>query len=517
MKALIFQNPKSFLEKLRDSKIIHFNEFEEWREIYKDIYRDFSIMFINREDIKNPPKDYFRVTLYHSDPEKTRKNLIENYEAINSRYYNLHMFIPVKYFEKLIDESFSYKEFDFVHLSEISSEENIEWNLSLLRKFKKLTNEYRKHEGFTIRENINIEMNFNIVDEFKDNISWATILNFKELKWTLPLLLKYKNYIKFQDRKENYANGTYIEIGFSLNLETDWNVETIEAFLENWNWSELCLNKHINWDVELINKFLDKIDFDSLSSNCHLKWNTELIDAFKDKWNWQSLSGNPSLPWSITFMKKYHRYLKWNVQFNWYTDTGSKGQEVDTNYLPSISTNPGINWDVEMIKYGMKKIDFWRLARRGKLTLDVIKLIKKKLYRKENTGWVFHKSSDFSETESIYLTGWENLAKNNSFKLTEEIIMFLSENEITLTFSVGNLARGEGEYVTKKMKLIEIFNNSTFVNTDYIYSVIKDQKLKGYFINNDFINDDLWEKIIAPYSISNKTELLNEFKKIKNL
>ena len=65
------------------------------------------------------------------------------------------------------------------------------------------------------------------------------------------------------------------------------------------------------------------------------------------------------------------------------------------------------------------------------------------------------------------------------------------------------------------MKLIEIFNNSTFVNTDYIYSVIKDQKLKGYFINNDFINDDLWEKIIAPYSISNKTELLNEFKKIQ--
>jgi hypothetical protein len=145
IEEVIFQNPKSYLEKLRDSVILSNNEFEQWKDVYKDIYKNFAIMFINREDIKNPPKEYFRVFLYHSDPEKTRKNLIDNYEAINSRYYNLHMFIPSKYFEKLIDESFYHNEFDFVHLYELCLEPNIKWDLNLLRKFKKLTSEFRNH------------------------------------------------------------------------------------------------------------------------------------------------------------------------------------------------------------------------------------------------------------------------------------------------------------------------------------------------------------------------------------
>jgi len=518
MKELILKNPKSFLEKLRDSKIFHFNEFEEWRGIYKDIYRNFSIMFINEEDIKNPPKNYFRVTLYHTYPEKSRKNLIENYEAINSKYCNLDMFIPVRYFEKLVDESFSHNEFDFVHLSGLDSEHNIKWDLRLLQKFKKLISEFRKHEGLNINQYTNIELNFDIVEEFKDHINWASIIHFKELKWTLPLLLKYKHYIKFENRQV-YTNGPYVQMGFSLHLETDWNIKTIEAFLENWNWRELCLNKYINWDAELINKFLDKVNFDSLSSNYHLKWNTELIESFKDKWNWQILSGNPSLPWTLTLMKKYDYYWKWNVKLNYYyygNNYESEGQEVETNNHPSISTNYGINWNIEMITYGMNKLDFWRLARKGNLTLDIVKLIKKELYRKELTGWIFHKFSDFRETDDVYITGWENLGKNKSFKLTTEIINFLCINEITITNTVGNIAN-DGYYVSETVRLIELFKNSTFLSIHVIDFVIKNEKLLCYFINNNFINDELWEKIIAPYTISNKSELLNEFKKLKDL
>lgn len=517
IQEVIFQNPKSFLGKLRDSAIISFNEFELWKDVYRDIYKNFGIMFINREDIKNPPKDYFRVFLYHKAPEKTRKNLVDNYEAINSRYYNLHMFVPVKYFEKLIDESFSHNEFDFVHLTELCYQPSIKWDLRLLRKFKKLTTEFHIHEYLRIHSKMDIKLSYEIVEEFKDNIDWGSIIHFKELKWTLPQLLKYKNYIRFEEYKEYSGTGVYKEIGFSLNLKTDWNAQTIDALSECWKWSELCLNRYINWDISLINRFIEKVDFEAFSSNPHLEWNIELIEAFKDKWNWQTLSGNPSLPWSLKLLKKYNSHWKWNVEFDWYTDTGSEGQEVDSNYFPSISTNPGIIWDVEMINFGKKRLDFWRLARRGNLCLEVIKEINKELYRKEHTGWVFHKSSDFSETENIYLTGWENLAKNKLFKLSQEVVNYLYDNEIELTYSVGNLARGEGEYVTSTLKLIELFRNSTFVNEEFMKQVIQDDDLKAIFINNDFINDEIWEKIFAPYTLQNQEILLKKFEEIKGL
>lgn len=517
IEEVIFQNPKSYLEKLRDSAILSNNEFEQWKDVYKDIYKNFAIMFINREDIKNPPKEYFRVFLYHSDPEKTRKNLIDNYEAINSRYYNLHMFIPSKYFEKLIDDSFYHNEFDFVHLYELCLEPNIKWDLNLLRKFKKLTSEFRNHESLYINSNVNIKLNFKIVEEFKDDIKWGDIIHFKELKWTLPHLLKYKDYIKFEEYKEYSGTGVYKETGFSLNLRTDWNAKTIKSLSEFWNWSELCLNRYINWDISLINGFITKIDFEALSSNPHLKWNIELIETFKDKWNWQTLSGNPSLPWSLNLLKKYDSHWKWNVEFDWYTDTGSEGQEVETNYLPSISTNPGIIWNVEMIKFGKKRLDFWRLARRGNLCLDVVKNIKKELYRKEHTGWVFHEYSDFMTiTEKIYLTGWENLSKNHLFKLTPEVISFLYNNKIELTYSVGNLNK-DGSYVTSEFKLIEIFKNSTFINKECMKQVIQNDDLRAVFVNNDFVNDEIWGKIIAPYTLKNQKELLINFKKIKGL
>jgi hypothetical protein len=47
--------------------------------------------------------------------------------------------------------------------------------------------------------------------------------------------------------------------------------------------------------------------------------------------------------------------------------------------------------------------------------------------------------------------------------------------------------------------------------------VIQDNDLRAFFINNDFINDEIWEKIIAPYTLKNQKSLLNKFKKIKRL
>lgn len=505
LQKVIFQNPRAFLEKLNKSKTLSYDEFEKW----KDIYNKFRIFHSNTQIPIPIPRNYFYVKAYWKEEAEVIKYLADNFEAKGLR-------VPIKNLEQILTVFLEFEQYKFIQLSSFCGQPNIKWNLKLLRKIKNISNN-RPHEYFKITSNTNIKLNFKIVEEFKDDIKWGDIVFFKELKWTLPKLLRYKNYIKFQNYQEYSANGVYREMGFSLNLKTNWNVQTIDTLSEYWNWSELCLNKYINWDISLINTFIEKVDFEALSSNTHLKWDILLIETFKEKWNWQTLSGNPSLPWSLELLKKYNNQWKWNVEFEWYSSSGNEVDEADTNFHPSISTNTGINWDVKMIMFAKKKLDFWRLARRGNLSLDVIKKIKKELYRKEHTGWVFHKYSDFmTVTEKIFVTGWENLAKNDLFKLNPEIITFLYNNKIELTYSEGNLNK-DGEYVTTKFKLLEVFNNSKFINKELMISIIENINLGGYFINNDFINDEIWDKKIMPYTLKNKKKLLNKFEKIKDL
>lgn len=503
---LIQNTPRAFLTRLRASRMLDKPTYEQWKEIYHHfgIYHDIT------EDFKNPPPNYFRATIYWSSLEETKRNLKENYEAIESRYDKHDIFIPIRYFEKLLDESLSHKEFSFVKLSELCYQNNIKWDLKLLRKFKKIITEFREHEYLSVNLNTNIQLDFEMVEEFKNEICWDDIIQFKELQWDKDKIIRYKEYIVFENNDGNWAPR---KGSFSLLLKTRWNFEIINALSNYWNWNELCLNENISWDIDLIKVFHSKVNFDCLSLNSKIKWTLELIEAFEEQWNWENLSGNPSLPWSLNLFKKYENKWQWTVKYDWYSGTGG-GQENENNYYPSISTNPGIVWNVKMIEFAKSKIDFWRLARRGNLSLAVVKKIRKELYRKEHTGWVFHKSSDFEHTEKIYLTGWENLSKNELFKLSPDSIDFLFKNKITLTYSNGNLARDEGKYITSEFRLIEIFKNSKFASSEFVEFIITSDKYRDFFINDDFINDEIWEKIIVPYTLKNTKDLLKSFNEV---
>lgn len=497
--------PISFLKYLRASQIFEDEEFDKWRPIF-DLYNLYHKI---SKDSKIPPKNYFRTfSKFYNDREKV-KNLENNFRAIKSKYDKDDFFIHVDLIDNLLESYSANNEYGFVKISLLKFEENIRWDLNLLRKFKRALIIDESNCNSLINEKTNINLNFEIVAEFKNEIKWGSIVKFKELKWSFNELLSYKDYLVFNNRKEYSGAGTFEEFGISSNLEIEWTKELIEAFEESWNWKELCINPYIRWDIKLIEYFFYKIDFDSLSSNKYISWTIELIEAFEENWNWERLSGNPGLPWSFDLLKKYEDKWFWNVTYNCYTDTGTNGQEVKTNYEPSISTNTGILWDMRMIVNFKSKIDTWRLARRGILSLEVIKIIKEDLFRKEHTGWVFHEYSDFmTVTEKIYLTGWENLAKNELFILTPEIIDFLYKNNITLTYSVGNL-NNEGKYETKEFRLLELFKKSKFNCFDTLSICFMSEHYCNYFLNNDFMNNEFWEMVFKVFTLQNKQIVFN--------
>lgn len=66
-------------------------------------------------------------------------------------------------------------------------------------------------------------------------------------------------------------------------------------------------------------------------------------------------------------------------------------------------------------------------------------------------------------------------------KLSQEAIQFQVDNTIKLTYTIGDFTRG-GQYAISAFKLTEIFQNNTFVNNQYMMSIIKDEKLRGYLL-----------------------------------
>mgnify|MGYP003391258733 CR=1 FL=1 len=175
-----------------------------------------------------------------------------------------------------------------------------------------------------------------------------------------------------------------------------------------------------------------------------------------------------------------------------------KGEECISE--PSISTNPGINWTIELIDSFSDKLDFWNIARVGKINSEIAIKYKNEFDRKEHIGFIFHKSSDNRETEYIYVNGWQNLTKNSNFYIDNNSILFYYENIVTISFSTGNLASNSctGALVTCDFKILEILKDQVISLTfqDIINNELSWTKI---LINDNFMNNSIWENIIKPY------------------
>lgn len=410
--------------------------------------------------------------------------------------YSHYIQISVDQINQFLDK---YQTVEEVRCASIASNTDIPWTNELICKYSEVWNWQLLHENPTVI------WNFELIDANIERVNWAYVSSYPFLDWSIEHLTKYKDYLVFgrdqpwakggKNRKGKYyqiqsSSKFYSTLKGSISLSENicWTREIIASVKDYWNWKELCANTSIGWNEELIDFFIEYVNFDSLCSNHSIHWSERLLDKYFNEVNWKNLSGNPNLPWSYDLIEKYEEKWLWIPEFNWYPDD-------ETNDSPSLSTNAGITWDVEILEKCVDKIDFWRIARKGTIPEKSIIKFHKEFNRKELVGWQHHKWSDWRVTSEIYRTGWENLHLNPAFSIPLTLIEFLYETKIELTFADGNLAH-DGNYVTKEFRLLEILKQKNITNLTFSELVNMEPNRGEILLNDQFINDTIWNEII---------------------
>lgn len=232
-----------------------------------------------------------------------------------------------------------------------------------------------------------------------------------------------------------------------------------------------------------------------------------MIEKYSKRINCVNISGNPNLPWSYYLIKKYQDKWQWRPEYDWYHDE-------KTNDYPSLSTNSGIEWTLEILNDFNVKVDFWRIALKGKIPEETIKRFKKEFDRKELIGWEHYRFSDWRETAEIHRTGWENLSLNPNFSFSSNLLVFLYKNTVKLTYPEGNLAHN-GDYVTKEFRLLEILKNTPIAISELDELMDNELSWGKILVNENHINDTIWEILLKPLFTEKYIEEFLSFIKTK--
>jgi hypothetical protein len=248
----------------------------------------------------------------------------------------------------------------------------------------------------------------------------------------------------------------------------------IETLLNKKSLHELIIPKDydINNLIQTIDINLNTIDWDSLTLNLFVKWDRKLIQRYENWLNWELLSGREDLDWSDKLLSEFKDRFVWgkfskfngtsyfkagkvhfdNGEFN----TGTKYFKFES--LNCISYNKGINWNLDLIKQFEDYIDFFLLARNGKINFEIIKCYEEKWYRKEVVySERVRINSDTWDDYDYYSTGWENLMHNPNLKLTREYYNFLSSVNILIEKVPGSMLRIKANTISLDMTLEDSF------------------------------------------------------------
>lgn len=491
--------PKPILGKLISEKIISDRDFKEYKIIFD--YYGVSLK-CEPEEVSigryPPPEGFFKVWIssFNFDFAPLVTDIKNKFVTKTSESGNV-VFVSSKQVNEFLEK---YKDIEEIHWSFFCQETNIPWTNELITRFSDVWDWKRLHR------NPSVKWNFELIEANLKYVNWLFISTCPSLKWTKERLIEYKEYLVFHSNKPNKKGDEYSlqENGFSSSKNVslsssktiEWSLEIIDCVRDYWNWDELCSNESIPWDGEIIDYFEEQIHFGSLSSNPSVKWTEELIRKYRFKWDWEGLSGNPNLPWSYGFIKEYEDQWYWKPDFDDYFENEIV-YPLSLINSPSISSNQAILWDEKMLLEWENRVDFWRIAKAGKIEESAIKKFHTKFYRKEVVNTELYKHSDWYDSADIYRTGWENFSINKNFFMTRKNIDFYYQNSISLTYPVGNLAN-DGFFETKDYRLLEILKNSLVLEISLNELIENEAGWSQYLVNDSFINDSIWVSVLKP-------------------
>ena len=379
----------------------------------------------------------------------------------------------IKLFEKF------YERKNKVEWFRIHYNNHIPWSKEIIEHFQD------RWVWSSLSRNSGLPLTFELIDEYSNKWDWDSINKNKGIYFEIELIEIYKTkpwitehgipvhpeHPKLIDLIKNYR--PYInliffasETNFQFSIKEIENLKEIKGFITG-----LSSNPNFLWSIETINSFIDFWNWENLSSNTGIDLSIELIEMFQDYWVWESLSYNKSLPWSTVLIKKFGNKLKlpnlieypniiWSEEFILnlhglaYTDYRNSdffGYEGGfTRYFwEALNCSTKIPWSKAILKNFMMELDWSGLSSNGYIVspLELLEEFREnwdwtRLSSNENLPWseeLIEKYenhwdwSNLSHNEKISWSDdliekyknkwdWENLSGNNGLPWSEELI-----------------------------------------------------------------------------------------------
>lgn len=178
------------------------------------------------------------------------------------------------------------------------------WDLSLLIK------------------NINIKIDFSLLEKIKDKIDWNYLIIRRDFFWCNESIEKYSNYIfgannEVERKKregsfidyQGYCNRINHSGYFESNENVEWTDNLINKYADKWEWSILLKNPKINISHELLEKIKHFIDWDSFFKYGNTDWTEDIIDKYLGNLSYdvdiKLLYSNVNVKWDLQKFEKY--------------------------------------------------------------------------------------------------------------------------------------------------------------------------------------------------------------------
>ncbi len=200
--------------------------------------------------------------------------------------------------------------------SYISSNQSIDWNETLIRKY------IDKWDWCALSSNSSLPFCIEFLKSFKSLWNWKALSKNSGPKWSIGLIMAFED---LWDWNELSCN---TNLPFDINIievfEDQWNWEALSAneganiddellkkYNERWNWLCLSKNKNLIWSLSAIVNYADKLSFYDLTANPKLQLTNEIILKFIDKWDWEVLSKAETIDWNYDLIEKVEKYIFW--------------------------------------------------------------------------------------------------------------------------------------------------------------------------------------------------------------
>ena len=118
--------------------------------------------------------------------------------------------------------------------------------------------------------------------------------------------------MNMKSKRDSLCQEAVLNAWSELSGDFQWTENLLVHYQDKLDWHKISSNRNIFWTIPMVQKFRNSIDWDIFSLNAGAECLTEkFINAFKDDWNWSNLADNYYLEISYELLDKFVDKWDW--------------------------------------------------------------------------------------------------------------------------------------------------------------------------------------------------------------